>query len=164
MLGARLTAVYLDDAFRNDAAAKSRLLTCQRNGQRILCLNTDGGDSGPSIGLHADAQEAVLGRGASAWDAENALLHAEGFSQELIGKPVKVKNHRFRAVIGILIALTLITVAAGVLWIRNHPPAEQRETTAAAAGRCPARRSVRPRDASVPGDAGDFSSRSKGDI
>lgn len=116
MLGARITVVYLDEAFRNDAAAKSRLLTCQRNGQQIVCLNTDGGDSGLSIGLHADAFEAKLGRGASLEDAENALLHAEGFSRELIGEPERRKSGGLRIIIGITVGVAVALLLAGVVW------------------------------------------------
>ncbi len=122
MLGARITAVYLDESFRNDPAAKSRLLTCQQNGQPIICLNTDGGDSGLSIGLHADAFEVKLNRSASAEEAENALLHADSFSQELIGEPAKDGNSRLRNVIRTFTVLTAILIISGILWFVTHRP------------------------------------------
>lgn len=123
MLGARVTVVYLDEAFRNDAAAKSRLLTCQRNGQPVICLNTDGGDSGLSIGLHADAFEAKLRR-AAADDAEFALLHADGFSQELIGEPVAPSGSGLKILIGVILGAVAALLIAGVLWYLFHTPAQ----------------------------------------
>lgn len=128
MLGAHITVVYLDDAFRNDPVAKSRLLTCQRNGQHIICLNTDGGDSGLSIGLHANAYEVKLSRNASADDVESALLRANGFSQELIGEPVDDGNHRLRIIIRIVIAVIVVLLLVGVLWFLHHRPDKQQET------------------------------------
>ena len=106
MLGARVTVVYLDEAFRNDAAAKSRLLTCQRNGQPVICLNTDGGDS------------------AAADDAEFALLHADGFSQELIGEPVAPSGSGLKILIGVILGAVAALLIAGVLWYLFHTPAQ----------------------------------------
>lgn len=120
MLGASLTAVYLDEEFRNDPAAKSRLLACQREGQHIVCLNTDDGDSGLSIGLHADAAEIRLGRKASAEDMERALLHAEGFSQELIGEPEKQKDSRLKILTIVIAAAAAVLLVTGGLWFLRH--------------------------------------------
>lgn len=124
MLGARTTVIYLDEAFRNDPAAKSRLLICQRSGQPVICLNTDGGDSRLSIGLHADAYEAKLNRGASADDAERALLRADGFSQDLIGTPEKPTRSRLKILTGVTVAVTVLLLAAGALYYFLHKPAE----------------------------------------
>lgn len=135
MLNAALTVVYLDDNFRSDPIAKSRLLACQRSGQKIVCLNTDGGDGGLSIGLHADAVEVRLSRGASAADAERALLHADGFSQALIGEPAQTGGRLFHRLTGILIGVTVALLAAGALWFFLHrvppapPPVEQDTVT-----------------------------------
>ena len=126
MLGASMTVIYLDDAFRNDPAAKSRLLFCQRNNQRLVCLNTDGGDSGLSIGLHPGATEIVLSRTDGAEAAERALLHAEGFSQEMIGEPEKPKHGRIRILTGVLAAVTVVLLAVGaVRYIRNGEKRKQ---------------------------------------
>ena len=120
MLGARVTAVFLDEAFRNDPAAKSRLLTCQREGQPVICLNTDGGDGGLSLGLHADAHEVKLRRGASAGEAEEALLRAEGFTQELIGAPAAPDSRGLRILTGVLMVLIAAALAAGAFWYAKH--------------------------------------------
>ena len=134
MLGASLTVVYLDEAFRGDPAAKSRLLACQRSGQRIVCLNTDGGDSGLSIGLHADAEEIQLGRNDGAEAAEQALLRARGFSQTLIGEPILKKSSPVKRIAVLLIAAALLLAACGALiWLlrREKPiPPEEADTVA----------------------------------
>lgn len=127
MLSADLTVVYLDEAFRGDASAKSRLLACQRTGQPVVCLNTDGGDSGLSIGLHATAAEIKLNPIDSVKDTERALLHAEGFSQALIGEPVKRKRSGLKIFTRVLIAAAVLLVAAGALWFFLLRPERQDE-------------------------------------
>ncbi len=119
MIGAALTVIYLDETFRNDPIAKSKLLACQREKHRMICLNTDGGDGGLSIGLHADACEVKLNRNASAEEMERALLHADGFSQELIGTPEKETN-RLKILTVIIIAVTAALLAAGGLYFLQH--------------------------------------------
>ena len=128
MVGAALTVIYLDEAFRSDPIAKSKLLACQREKHRMICLNTDGGDGGLSIGLHADACEVKLNRGASAEEAERALLHADGFSQELIGTPEKPERKRVRILTIIVIIAAAALLTAGALYFLQHrnvtPPEE----------------------------------------
>lgn len=116
MRDAALTVVYLDDAFRSDPAAKSRLLFCQRSGQHFVCLNTDGGDSGLSIGLHTDVTEIVLSRTDGAEEAERALLHAEGFSQELIGEPKPPEQNRVKILTGVFATVTAALLIFGAIW------------------------------------------------
>lgn len=130
MLGASLTVVYLDEAFRSDPAAKGRMLACQRSAQTIVCMNTDGGDSGLSIGLHADAEEIRLGRNDGAEDAEQALLHAEGFSQALIGEPIRDKRSPVKRLAAALIAAAVLLSACGILFrlLRKEKPAPPEET------------------------------------
>ena len=86
---AAITVVFLDNAFRNDTRVKSRLLDLQDKENSILCLNTDRGDGGLSVGLHPDVPEVKLRRLHRSKDAENAILRAEAFSHEFIGKPIE---------------------------------------------------------------------------
>ena len=115
MLSAAVTVIYLDEAFRNDSAAKSRLLTCQQNAQPIICINTDGGDSGLSIGLHADTVVIRPKRGEGADSFEQELLHTDGFSQELIGEPGKIHGRALGVLIRIIIVLCVLMLLFG-LW------------------------------------------------
>ena len=110
MSNASLVAVYLTEAFRADVNAKSQALACQSRGQRLLCLNLDGGDSGLSIGLRRDTVSLPL-KNATPEEIEDALLHADGFTQELIGPPGFVETHWVRTlavVSAVLAALVLI--------------------------------------------------------
>ena len=118
MLSAALTVLLLDEALRSDPSAKGRLLACQSAGQRIVCLNTDGGDSGLSIGLHASAEEIRFSRGASAEDLERELVRADGFSRELIGEPAKVKRSGFRT--AAVVMLVLAALLPRVLYQRHR--------------------------------------------
>lgn len=115
MLSASLTVILLDEAFRNDPAAKGRLLACQRAGHRIVCLNTDGGDSGLSIGLLPGAEEIRFLRGARAEELEYELIRSEGFSRELIGDPGKQKIPFFKTAVILTLSLAALLLAAGLI-------------------------------------------------
>ena len=95
---AAITVVFLDNAFRKDVRVKNRLLDIQDREQKILCLNTDGGDGGLSIGLHPDVPEVKLRGLSKSKDAENAILRTEAFSHELIGEPVESVNNYIKII------------------------------------------------------------------
>ena len=90
--GADLTLLYLTDAACADKDTKSNILVNQKNGKTILCLDPDGADRRLSMGLHETAPHLPLYRLGSEEEVENALIRAEGFSQELLGEPVKVER------------------------------------------------------------------------
>ncbi len=121
MLGAGLTVLYLTAAARADTELKNQLLVCQKMRQPILVLNTDGGDSGLSLGLTGVASASLSGGRAS--DAVDAILHGQGFSQAFMGDPQPVydrlwmrRTNRF-----LLLFALLLAVGAGV-YIYLHPP------------------------------------------
>ena len=109
MFGASLVLVYLTAAFRADTEAKAHALACQMRGQKLLCLNTDGGNAGLSIGLHPDTPQLQL-KGATPEEIEDALLRADGFTQELIGEPVRIGAQWVRT-----LAIVTVVLAALVL-------------------------------------------------
>ncbi len=115
MLSASLTVILLDEALRNDPAAKGRLLACQRAGHKIVCLNTDGGDSGLSIGLLPGAEEIRFSRGARAEEFEYELIRSEGFSRELIGEPVRQRNSFVKTAVILTLTLAALLLAAGLI-------------------------------------------------
>ena len=125
MLGATLVAVYLSEAFRTDLEAKSRALVCQANGLPLLCLNMDGGDSGLSLGFRHDTPSLPL-KGAAADEIEDALLHADGFTQELIGEPVPVGGDWVRY-LAIAAAALAALVLIGTLLIGFLKPKDTAE-------------------------------------
>lgn len=121
MLGAGLTVLYLTNAAREDTELKNWLLLCQARQQPILILNTDGGDSGLSVGLTAGTSVSVLG--GNARDACDSILHGPGFSQAFMGDPVKIKDHLWlKCVSVLLLILSLLLVVGGVVYVYLHPP------------------------------------------
>ena len=62
MLEAGLTVLYLTDNARQDTELKNYLLACQNAHRPILVLNTDGGDSGLSLGLTATLSQRKTSR------------------------------------------------------------------------------------------------------
>ena len=121
MLGAGLTVLYLTEAVRQDTELKNRLLVCQKAKQPILVLNTDGGDSGLSLGLTGEASAAVTG--GSAGDALDAILHGRGFSQAFLGDPPPIHDRRWLRLISVLLLVLSLLLAGGIGAYRYlHPP------------------------------------------
>lgn len=121
MRGAALTVLYLDEAFRADLTAKGRAIACSMRGQKILCLNTDGGNSGLSIGLPSDTPT-LLPNGSKPDEIEAALLRAKGFSQDLIGPPQVETSHWARTIAVTMAALAVLMLSGALLYGRLFPP------------------------------------------
>lgn len=109
MRGASLVLLYLSDAFRYDVGVKSHAMACCLHKQPLLCLNTDNGDSGLSIGLPSDLPTLPFKK-ATPEEMENAILRADGFSQDLLGPPQKPGSNWVRT-----LAVTVAVVAALLL-------------------------------------------------
>lgn len=121
MLGAGLTVLYLTETARGDTELKNRLLVCQMKQQPILVLNTDGGDSGLSVGFTGQTSANLTG--GSAADAVDAILHGEGFSQAFLGDPLPVYDHMLlRRVSAALLVLTVLLAAGAGAYVYFNPP------------------------------------------
>ena len=122
MLGAGLTVLYLTAAARADTELKNRLLVCQRMGQPILVLNTDGGDSGLSLGLTGEAAAVLMG--GSAADACDAILHGRGFSQDFLSpQPFPVYDRLWLKRVNASLVILSLLLAGGVgVYKYLHPP------------------------------------------
>ena len=121
MLKAGLTVLFLTASARQDTELKNRLLVCQKAKQPILVLNTDGGDSGLSLGLTEISSAAVTGGNAS--DALDAILHGRGFSQAFMGDPLPINDRLWlRRLSVLLLILSLLLATAGGVYIYRHPP------------------------------------------
>ncbi|MBO6055120.1 MAG: hypothetical protein J6P31_06320 [Oscillospiraceae bacterium] len=126
--GASLTLVLLTDAIVGDQDTKTFVLVNQKQGGPILCLDTDGTDRRLSMSLREEIPVLSLRglRGSNAF--ENAVVHSEGFSQELLGNPVRTRsNLTGRIAAAFLILAVLFT--AGVLSARYWIPPEPAEQT-----------------------------------
>ena len=90
--GAALTMVYLSDEACRDQNTKSSVLVNQKFDSPILCLDPDGKDRVLAMGLRESVPHIPLYRIRSREALEDAIFHAEGFSQELLGEPVKIRK------------------------------------------------------------------------
>ena len=119
-MGAALTAVYLTDAAIADKEAKSDVLVNQKNDRPILCLDPDGKDRRLAMGLREDIPH-VPARGP---EAEGAILRAEGFSQDMLGEPVKIGGglvKKLTIALCLLAAALALAAFAGGWYLRSHP-------------------------------------------
>ena len=90
--GAALTLVYLSDEACRDQNTKSSVLVNQQFDSPIICLDPDGRDRVLAMGLRESVPHIPLYRIRSREELEDAIFHAEGFSQELLGEPVKIRK------------------------------------------------------------------------
>ena len=133
--GAALTVVYLSDATCADKDTKSAVLVNQKFERPILCLDPDEKDRRLSMNLRETIPHVPLYQLSDSTDWENAILHADGFSQDMIGEPIKIETGS-----GFIKKLTLAFCVLAVLvgtvtfvgyryldWFRPAPQAEQPE-------------------------------------
>ena len=89
---ADLTMLYLSAAACADSDIKNSVLVNQSAGRNILCLDTDGEDRRLMMGLYENVPNIPLYEMRSSDDIESAIIHAEGFSQKMIGEPVSISG------------------------------------------------------------------------
>lgn len=116
--GAALTMVYLSDEACRDPNIKSNVLVNQKFGSPILCLDPDDKDRNLAMGLEETIPHLPLYKFKDREALEEAILHAEGFSQELLGEPVKISKDsvlpRLSLVICALALIMSVLFFAGV--------------------------------------------------
>lgn len=119
--GAAWTLLYLTDALMADKESKSRIMVNQKDQKPMTCLDTDGTnrylamdlrESTPSIPLYRCKKDAQL---------DEAMIRAEGYTQDIIGKPVKIKNNWLGKLTGTFLLLTLLLVGCCVLYSQLAP-------------------------------------------
>lgn len=128
---ADLTLLYLTDAACADKDTKSNILVNQKNGKPILCLDPDGADRRLSMGLYETVPHLPLYRLKSRKEIENAVIRAEGFSQEILGEPVRVegggslgKLTALFCVLAVLLALASFIGGRYLRWFQPEVPDE----------------------------------------
>ena len=129
--GAALTLLYLTDAACADADTKSSVLVNQNRDRPILCLDPDGTDRRLAMGLREDIPHLPLYRLNGRGELENALIHAEGFSQKILGDPVKVEEGSLVGklaagfcALAVLLALISFMGVRYLHWFRPSPEDE----------------------------------------
>ena len=88
---AALTVVYLTDAACADRDTKSAVLVNQKYNRPILCLDPDEKDRRLAMNLRETVPHVPLYR-LSGEERESAVLHADGFSQDMLGEPIRIEN------------------------------------------------------------------------
>ena len=125
--GAALTLLYLTDAACADKDTKSNVLVNQKYGRQILCLDPDGTDRRLRMGLREDVRHIPLYRLSGSGEIEDAIIHAEGFSQDIIGEPVKIAaGSALGRISAVLCALAILLAAlafAGIRYFHWFTPA-----------------------------------------
>lgn len=86
---AGLTVVYLTDALCADRDSKSAVLVNQKYNRPILCLDPDEKDRRLDMNLRETVPHVSLYQ-LSSEEWEGAVLHAEGFSQDMLGEPFRI--------------------------------------------------------------------------
>ena len=123
---ANLTLLYLTDAACADKDTKSNILVNQKNGKHILCLDPDGADRRLSMGLYETVPHLPLYRLKSRKEIENAVIRAEGFSQEILGEPVRVEGGgslgKLTALFCVLAVFLALASFIGVRYLRWFQP------------------------------------------
>lgn len=124
--GADLTLLYLTDAACADKDTKSNILVNQKNGKHILCLDPDGADRRLSMGLYETVPHLPLYMLKSRKEIENAVIRAEGFSQEILGEPVRVEGGgslgKLTALFCVLAVFLALASFIGVRYLRWFQP------------------------------------------
>lgn len=130
MNGASLAVLFLTDHVRNNGNVKNSLLYFQQLGKPVISIDTDKGDNELSVGLTAAAKHIDASGGQTAEELEEALIRTEGFTQELIGDPPKIKRGTGRITAFILATALLVAGVAYYGW-RQYGwfavPAQQEE-------------------------------------
>ncbi len=106
---AALTVVYLTDAACADRDTKSAVLVNQKFNRPILCLDPDEKDRRLDMNLRETVLHVPLYQYAGTEEWESAVLHAEGFSQDMLGEPIRIGNG------GLMRKLTLSFCALALL-------------------------------------------------
>lgn len=112
---ASLVVAYLSENARIDERIKASLLYCQQT-KPVICIDTDDGDNELVFGLTASARHVDGKKGRNIGEVEADLIREEGFSQELIGDPVRNTGSGRK---GLTVALiTAAAVAAAVMTLQ----------------------------------------------
>ena len=109
--GAALTLVYLSDEACRDQNTKSSVLVNQKFDSPIICLDPDGRDRVLAMGLRESVPHIPLYRIRSREALEDAIFHAEGFSQELLGEPVKIRKDSILPILSVIFCALAVVLS-----------------------------------------------------
>ena len=119
--GAAWTLLYLTDAMTADKEGKSRIMANQKEHKCITCLDTDGINRYLAMDLRESTPRIPLSHCKKDAQLDEALIRAEGYSQDILGKPVKIRSNRLGRLTGTLLILALIMVGCCIFYSRQAP-------------------------------------------
>ena len=117
--GAELTLLYLTDALEADKDSKTRMMVNQKNGRPLLCLDTDGKNHNLAMDIHESTPSIPLYQLKGEEDLETALIRAEGFTQNMLDKPVAVGGSWMGKFTALFCLLTAALVVGGFLYFQK---------------------------------------------
>ena len=117
--GAELTLLYLTDALEADKDTKTRIMVNQKEGKALLCLDTDRKNHNLAMDIHESTPSLALHQMSGDAQLEEALIRAEGFTQNMLDKPVSVRSHWMGRTAAVLFALTVLLAAGSILYFRS---------------------------------------------
>lgn len=119
--GAALTLLYLTDALEADKDSKTRIMVNQKDHKAILCLNADGKNHNLAMDIHESTPSIPLHQLKSDAELEHALIRAEGFTQNVIGKPVKIRSNWMGRLSGLFFLMTVLLIGGSLLYLQKAP-------------------------------------------
>lgn len=117
--GAELTLLYLTDNLEADKDSKTRIMVNQKDQKPILCLDTDGKNHNLAMDIHDSNPILSLQKLKNDAELENALIRAEGFTQNMLGKPVVFRSSWMSRLTGILFLLTVLLIGGSILYFQK---------------------------------------------
>lgn len=118
--GAAWTLLFLTDALTADKESKSRIMVNQKDHKPITGLDTDGTsrylamdlrESTPMLPLYRCKREAQL---------DEALIRAEGYTQNIIGKPVRIRNRWLGRLTGTFLLLAVLLTGSCIFFSQRE--------------------------------------------
>ena len=119
--GAALTLLYLTDALESDKDSKTRIMVNQKDHKAILCLDTDRKNHNLAMDIHESTPSIPLYRLKKDEELETELIRAEGFTQNMLGKPATIRSSWMGKLTGSLLLLTVLLTAGCVLYFQKAP-------------------------------------------
>ena len=114
--GAELTLLYLSDALEADKDSKTRIMVNQKDQKALLCLNADGKNHNLAMDLHESTPSIPLHQLKNDGELDSALIRAEGFTQNMLDKPVAVSSNWLGKLTVLFFLLTALLIGGSVLY------------------------------------------------
>ena len=109
--GAEATFLLLTDEAVSNKNLKSLILANQSAKKTVVAINPDGKDRLLAMNLKESVSQVMLQDSSEKTELADALCHAEGVTQSIIGEPVKVRRQWALPVVMCLLSAALLAIA-----------------------------------------------------